>query len=283
MRRLPEPAPRSVACRITAILSTFLTGESHSVTEIARMTGLPVSTTHRITVDLAAWQLLQRTPDGRYGVGSVLRQLGGEAVAAPSLMEWAPRVALDLCAATGMRARFAVLDEGRVAYIEKRPGPEPISSFSVGATLPAHASAAGKAIVAFVSPATVAQVGQNLTVFTPRTIDTPDRLRRGLDMVRLERIAVARGELSPDQSDVAAPVFGFGGVAIGALELEVPTPAVDLGIARAALTVAARGLAPPAHGRPGRSDRVAPAASGIAASGIGSWLSSSSPILEREG
>ena len=59
MRYRPAP-PRSVASRITAILSTFLTGESHSITEIAHMTGLPISTTHRIAADLAAWQLLQR-------------------------------------------------------------------------------------------------------------------------------------------------------------------------------------------------------------------------------
>ena len=223
-------------------MSTFLTGESHSITEIAHMTGLPVSTTHRLTADLAAWQLLQRAPDGRYSVGSILRQLGGDAVAAPALEAWAAQVVLDLCAATGMRARFAVLDGGRVAYIEKRPGPEPITSFSAGATLPAHASAAGKAILAFASSATVRRVAQNLTVFTPRTLDTPDRLRRALGIVRLARTAVARAELSPGQSDVAAPVFGCGGVAVAALELEVSYLPDDLGVAKAALVVAARGL-----------------------------------------
>ena len=90
MRYRPAP-PRSVASRITAILSTFLTGESHSITEIAHMTGLPVSTTHRISADLAAWQLLQRAADGRYGVGSILQRLGGDAVAAPELEAWARR------------------------------------------------------------------------------------------------------------------------------------------------------------------------------------------------
>jgi DNA-binding IclR family transcriptional regulator len=241
MRYRPAP-PRSVASRITAILSTFLTGESHSITEIAHMTGLPISTTHRITADLAAWQLLQRASDGRYGVGSILQRLGGVGVATPELMEWAPGAVLDLCAATGMRARFAVLDEGRIVYIEKRPGPEPITSFSAGATLPAHASAAGKAILAFAPSATVCGVAQNLTAFTPRTVNTPDRLRRALEIARLARTAVARAELSPGQSDVAVPVFGCGGVAVAALELEVRNLATELEVARVALAVAARGL-----------------------------------------
>ena len=86
------------------------------------------------------------------------------------------------------------------------------------------------------------RVAQNLTVFTPRTVNTPDRLRRALAIVRLARTAVARAELSPGQSDVAVPVFGCGGVAIAALELEVPDLATELGVAQAALAVAARGL-----------------------------------------
>ena len=65
-----EPPPRSAVSRITAILSTFLSGTVHSVTEIARLTGLPVSTTHRLAVDLASWQLLHRTPTAGTGSGS---------------------------------------------------------------------------------------------------------------------------------------------------------------------------------------------------------------------
>ncbi|MDT7575696.1 MAG: hypothetical protein QOH17_2029 [Pseudonocardiales bacterium] len=118
---------------------------------------------------------------------------------------------MDLCSATGMRTRFGVLAEGRVTYIEQRPGPEPITSFSTGATLPAHASAAGKAILAFVPPSDVARAAQDLTVFTGRTLNSQDRLHRALRIARLARVAVASGELTPEQSDVAVPVFGGGG------------------------------------------------------------------------
>jgi DNA-binding IclR family transcriptional regulator len=195
-----------------------------------------------MAADLASWQLLQRSSDGRYNVGSVLRQLGGESAAEPALKEWAPQIVLDLCAATGMRARFGLLDVGRVTYIEKRPGPEPVTSFSLGATLPAHASAAGKAILAFSSSTTVWWVAQNLTAFTPQTLDSPARLSRALRIVRSARAAVAKGELSSGQSDVAVPVFGFGGTAIAALELEVQDLRANLELAKAALAVAASGL-----------------------------------------
>lgn len=198
MPRRPAP-PRTVISRISAILSTFLSGDSHTITEIAQLTGLPILTAHRMAGDLAAWQLLHRAPDGLYRIGSIVRQLGGEAVWMPALMECTPPIVTDLCAVTGMRARFGELADGRVTYIEKRPGPEPITSFAACATLPAHASALGKAILAFAPSPTVAAVAQNLTVFTAQTLDTPDRSRRALGIARLTRSALARGELTAEQ------------------------------------------------------------------------------------
>jgi DNA-binding IclR family transcriptional regulator len=73
-------------------------------------------------------------------------------------------------------------------------------------------------------------------------IATPDRLRRALRSVRLSRIALARSELTPGQSDLAVPDFGRGGAVIAALEVEVHDLRGDLEIAKAALGVAARSL-----------------------------------------
>ena len=52
---------RSVTSKITSILMTFTEGSVHSLTEIARLAGLPVSTAHRLTAELASWRLLERT------------------------------------------------------------------------------------------------------------------------------------------------------------------------------------------------------------------------------
>ena len=238
---LAQP-PRSLISRITAILSTFLSGRSHSVTEMARLTGLPLSTTHRLVADLAAWQLLQRTSDGQYRIGITLQQLGGNGWSIPVLHERAPHVVTDLCDVTRRRARLGVLQQGRVAYIEKRVGVEPITPFCVNATLPAHATAVGKALLAFAPRATVAAVAQDLTSYTANTLDTPDRLHRALGIIRLTRTAVATGELVAGDSAVAAPVFGCGGEIIAALEVELQDVRADLQLSRAALVVAARGL-----------------------------------------
>lgn len=236
------PPPRSVVARVSAILSTFQAGSAHSVTEISRLTGLPVSTTHRLAVELASWQILQRTSDGSFRIGSALRGLDGGTCSVPTLQDRAPQVLTDLCDATHQRARLGVLAGGRVAYAEKQVGPEPVTPFCDSATLPAHATAVGKALLAFAPAATVARLASDLTVFTARTLDSPERLRRALRAIRLTKLAVSRGELVAGDFAAAVPVFGPGGAVVAALELRLTDSLADFQVCRAALTVAAAAL-----------------------------------------
>jgi DNA-binding IclR family transcriptional regulator len=206
------------------------------------MTRLPVSTTHRLVAELTSWQLLRRTSDGRYEVGLTLHRLSGDVGSLPVLYERAPQVVTDLCEVTRRRARLGILRGDRVAYIEKRVGPAPATQFCAGATLPAHATALGKALLAFAPRATIASVEKQLTAHTANTLVRPDQLRRALQAIRLTRTAVVRGELFPGDWAVAVPVFGPGGVVAAALELDVQDLGADMATCTAALAVAARGL-----------------------------------------
>jgi DNA-binding IclR family transcriptional regulator len=234
---------RSVTSKVIAILMTFTDGSVHSLTEIARLAGLPISTAHRLATELAAWGLLERTEDGAYQIGLPLRMIGTRAWHAPSIQERAPRVMEDLAGATRTDVRLGIFDGLDVAYIEKPVGRHPVTTFSAGSVLPAHATAMGKALLAFSAPRTVdLVVAQGLTALTPYTLSTPDRLRRALAVTRLTRVAVARWELELGASAVAAPVFGSGGQVVAALELRVRDLRSDLQIMQPALMVAARSL-----------------------------------------
>lgn len=236
-------AGRSVTSKVVAILMSFTDGSVHSLTELARLAGLPISTAHRLANELTAWGVLERTEDGCYRVGLPLRMIGTRAGHHPSVLERAPRVMEDLSTATRTEVRFGVLEEGAVAFIEKTPGHRPASPFSAGARLPAHATALGKALLAFSAPPVVDRViGEGLKPFTPYTLTGPDRFRRALAVTRLTRIAVSRWELELGASAVAAPVFGAGGQVLGALELRVRDLRSDLHAMQPALTVAARSL-----------------------------------------
>ena len=75
-------AGQSVASKLSAILLTFNEGGTHTFTEIAQLTGLTLSTTHRLATELAAHQVLERTTDGRLRPGASLRTLAQHRCAA---------------------------------------------------------------------------------------------------------------------------------------------------------------------------------------------------------
>jgi DNA-binding IclR family transcriptional regulator len=234
---------RSVTSKITAILMTFTEGSTHSLTEVARLAGLPISTAHRLTSELTAWRLLERTGDGHYRVGLPLRMIGTGDDRPPSIGERAPCVLEDLSAATRNRARLGVLRGLDVAYIEKCAGHRPVSGFSAAATLPAHPTALGRALLAFSPAATVEMViSRGLRPYTPHTVTSPDRFRRALTVTRLTRVAVTRWELVAGASAVAMPVFGPCGQVVAAIELSVRDLSSELPSVMAALAVATRSL-----------------------------------------
>jgi DNA-binding IclR family transcriptional regulator len=236
-------AGRSVTNKITSILMTFTEGSEHTLTEIAQLAGLPISTAHRLTSELASWRLLERTTDGRYRAGLALRMMGSGDSSAPALRERAPCVLEDLARVTRCRVRLGVLQELEVAYIEKQPGPRPVSSFLPAATLPIHPTALGRALLAF-APVSIVEMTilRGLRSYTPHTVTAPDRFRRALAVVRLTRVAVTRFELEATTCGVAVPVFGAGGEVLAAIELTVPDLGRELQPVMAALSIAARSL-----------------------------------------
>jgi DNA-binding IclR family transcriptional regulator len=181
----------------------------------------------------------------------------------PAFRNGSPRVIEDLSTVVQAEVRLGVLDNLEVAYIEKTPGQRSGGTATADARLPTHATAVGKALLAFFSQRIVDMVvAHGLTAYTPYTLTTPDRLRRALAITRLTRIAISRWELDLGISAVAAPVFGAGGHVVAALELRVRDLHFDLRVMQPALIVAAgslsRELATSAYSRlvPGTERRL---------------------------
>jgi IclR family acetate operon transcriptional repressor len=232
---------RSVISKVAAILRTLGVGGALTVTEIADMTGLPLSTAHRLVVELADWQLLSRGVDGRYGlVESATRRADPAAV---DIRFTAGPIVEDLSGVTRRDVRVGVLDGFRVLYAEKTYGHRPLSNFSSAATLPAHATALGQVLLAFSSGDVVrSAIGQGLRRYTCSTLTTAARLDNVLRQVRLRRLAIVSGELVRGHFAVAAPVFGGRGDIAAAIEVRLRDGRAELATVVPALTVAVRGL-----------------------------------------
>ena len=120
-----------------------------------------------------------------------------------------------------------MLSGSEVKYVEKRPNC-PVTSFDVDATLPAHATALGKVLLAF-SPTRITDglLAKGLTQFTRYTIVAPEKFRHNLATIRQAHVAVSSGELEIGNHGVAMPVFADGKV-LAAIEVQVGDPQNDL-------------------------------------------------------
>ena len=161
-----EPG-RTVTSKLAAILVAFTNGRDYTLSELAMQTNLAVSTVHRLLSDLVRTSLIER-PDGcTYRPGPTLRELP-YVVKPPTLRERAPFVVEDLAASLHTTARLGIVDGLEVAYVEKKPGPEPGTLFPNPARLPLHATAIGKVLLAF-GPRSLVRVlgGGGLPRYTP--------------------------------------------------------------------------------------------------------------------
>ncbi|GAA1001450.1 IclR family transcriptional regulator [Subtercola frigoramans] len=202
-----------------------------SISEMARRSGIPKSTTHRLVLDLITWGALERGPRG-VTLGVRLFELGSLVPASSTLREIALPYAHALNEATKLTCNLAIREGDEILYIEKittRTLRVPHSR--VGGRARMHATALGKAILAFSDPAFVDDVlGRPLTPQTSQTICDPTELRKELARVRGARVAYDVEESRLGLFCVSAPVFaGSGGPVVGAVSV---TGATDLAIAQ---------------------------------------------------
>lgn len=214
--------PPSMVERMTLILDAFRGPTSRlTLEQVARITHLPRSTAHRILDQLVTLAWLERTSFG-YALGSRSLKLGdaGERIRDDLRAEAAPMLH-DLMVRTGMVVHLAVLDEGQVLYLDKMGGRFAGSVPSrVGGRAPAHSTALGKAMLAWLEPEAVDVIaGDALNRSTRQTIGDLSTLHHELHRIRGRGgLAFERGECFPDISCVAAAVRGLDGP-IGAISL----------------------------------------------------------------
>ncbi|HAR68830.1 MAG TPA: IclR family transcriptional regulator [Thermus scotoductus] len=196
------------------------------VTELAQALGLPKATVHGLLCSLVEGGVLHRLPSGRYRLGwriPLLNRVLMESV--PLRLEARPRMAR-LAELYGETVHLAVLERGRVLYLEKQQGNRAIqvNITGVGAYLYAHASALGKVLLSGLSEKEVIAVVRThgLPALTPNTITTLEELLSELRGVRERGYAYDLEEYLPDLCCVAATIRDHTGEVIAALSFSVP-------------------------------------------------------------
>lgn len=225
----PEEARESVAGRISLIIDAFdVTSPSLSLSQLTKRTGLPKSTVHRMADQLVHLRWLERSPNG-YRLGIRFFEVGGLVAARGHLRERSLPFLQDLQASSRAAVHLGVLDGGDVVILEKLWGHgAPDLPTRVGGRMPAHCTAAGKALLAYAPEATVEGViSGGLDQRTPRTIADPDALRTELAAVRRNQWAVESEEHVRGLRCVAAPIRGAGR-AIAAVSVSGPVHRIEV-------------------------------------------------------
>jgi DNA-binding IclR family transcriptional regulator len=187
---------------------------------LARESGISKSTVHRLCTELIAWGVVERVGTG-FRLGVRLAELALTVPSRDRFREVVGPYGIELYALTRHTANLSILVGTDVVCIDKFHGACDTSQWvQVGTRMPAHSTSAGKAIIAFSSPAVVAKVmSQPLRRVTPFTLASPQMLSKELAEIRRSGLAFCREEVRLGLASLSAPLFGRGGKVVGALSV----------------------------------------------------------------
>jgi DNA-binding IclR family transcriptional regulator len=227
MARDGRPA---VGAAVTAleVVEAVRTLEEPGVSDVARHLDRSKSGVHKHLTTLHDRGILARTGD-TYHVGLGAWALATDVPDRFPMQRGAETV--DSLAASIDNSVTLSFFEGGAAYYTYQNASEAVAERigGVGDRLPLHATAAGKAILAYLAPESrEAALGDPpYEALTDRTVTDPERLHRELDQVPAERTASERGERADDVASVAAPITDAHDDPVGAIAVVAPLEGID--------------------------------------------------------
>jgi IclR family KDG regulon transcriptional repressor len=213
--------------RAMQILSSF--DSEHAalgVSEIAQATGLHKATTHRILMTLFYGGFLARTADGeKFRLGLRMIELGVGALHRLDVRRAAHPYMQKLVDDFQETCTLGVFDRGQVLFVELVHSERSLTiAARVGRHVPAHCTASGKVLLAFLPTEVVEPVlNAPLAAYTEKTITSAGQLREELKVVRQRGYALADEEFEVGLTAISAPIRDMNGKVIAAMSIPFPT------------------------------------------------------------
>lgn len=226
--------------RALILLKTFLGPKTDlGAAEISKRVALDPSTTFRMLVTLEEHGFVKQDPaSGKYRLGASCLELGSQFLKSNDVRRSAFDVMLRLRERFGETVHLGILDGHEIVYLEKVAGSHAIGLMSsrVGGRAPAHATAIGKALLAFsvTENSDIAGAKWKLTHATPNTITSWKELTKTLGEIREEGYALDNQEYELGVRCVAVPIFSHKGVT-AALSISGPIERMDENIKKRGL------------------------------------------------
>lgn len=211
--------------RAAQVLSSLQGARHLGISELAAALGLSPSTVHGIVKSLESHGLVAREPNGnRYMLGPALLKLSNVYLDTLDVRARAMRWTRELARRTGLAVRLGaeLFDEVIIIHHNLRPdGSEQMPE--TGLSIPAHASAMGKVLLAWDPAGADDLLSRPLRSLTGDTITDPATLTLQLAQAAERGIAMEEDEAVLGESSIAAPVADRSGSVVAAVAVVLPS------------------------------------------------------------
>jgi len=207
--------------------------------QVAKLSGLPVSTVHRFLANLESSSFLNCDHTGTYHLGIACVSLGQAARGQLDIRRLSLPYLQELNHRTRETVHLTVRHGLTAVYVEKLDSPEPLRIHSrIGAAVPLYCTAVGKVLLAHMPDAEREDILDQIVLkrLTENTVGSLQELQAQLLRVRRDGYAFDMEEHEPHIRCIAAPIWDHTG-AVNA-SLSVTGPAVRMPTSRL------RGIAP---------------------------------------
>lgn len=217
-----------------ALLQLFATApQGLAAGQVARLSGLPVSTVHRFLVNLESAGFLNCSGTGIYHLGIACFSIGQAALGQLDIRRLSLPYLQELNHDTRETIHLTVRHGMSAVYVEKLDSTEPLRIHSrIGAVVPLYCTAVGKVMLAFMAQEEQLSVLRQLELkrLTPNTVGSLQELQMQLQRVQKNGHACDLEEHELHIRCIAAPIWDHNG-AVNA-SLSITAPAVRMSMTR---------------------------------------------------
>jgi len=212
--------------RVISILNVLANSqEGYTLSEITRRTGILTGTISPILKTMLEEGFLEMTPTGnRYKIGIQAYYIGLAFSSGNSTLELVRKEMEVLSRVCGETCQLGVLRGGEVFYLVKVEGNESVRVVSdVGGSLPAYATALGKAVLSqFSGEELKALYPEGLQKLTGNTVTVLEELEGQMAAIRETGFSYEEGESGEHTSCIGTPIYQSGNIVAG-LSVVYPT------------------------------------------------------------
>ena len=213
--------------RALDILEALARHGKMSLSELSLKTGLNVSTCHHLVGTIGRrGYITQDAESRRYSLGSKIFQLSEARASQINLIELATPFLTRLNRKTGEAVHLVMIEGTELITVAKLPSLHAVKVDSAtGRSDAPHATAAGKAILAWLPPIRIDEIldARGMERFTAETITSRRALVEELRLVRRYGYSEDREEFEPGVHCLGAAVRSHKGAVIGSISLSIPT------------------------------------------------------------